>query len=56
MASLPVVKSAQFAKKTVFNAKLHMVLNQIYQTSMKKVLKTSQMCLNLSKEVFFKPI
>ena len=39
-------------KKTEFNAKFHMVLKQADQTWMKKVLKISQMSLDISPKVF----
>ena len=43
-------------KKTEFNAKFHMVLKQADQTWMKKVLKISQMSLDISPKVFLTQI
>ena len=43
-------------KKTEFNAKFYMVLKQANQTWMKKVLKISQMTLDISPKVFLTPI
>ena len=42
-------------KKTEFNAKFHMVLKQADQTWMKKVLKISQMSLDISPKLFLIP-
>ena len=40
-------------KKTESNAKFHMVLKQADQSWMKKVLKISQMSLDISQKLFF---
>ena len=43
---------SEIFKKTEFNAKFHMVLKQADQTWMKKVLKISQMSLDISPKLF----